>query len=509
MKKNDWEGVSRTLDTRPQWIDWLDFYHGGLLDMRKEMMKIVRDIDPKRALCGITASGGVGKADEAYAAFVWNRSFFGDQGLNGEEIIRRFVAKQRYNLPLRCEDISCVTVGRPPFDTKEKVIARANWDTYQACVLGLEHFNYVFPATDDSAFFDLVYANPRAKVLVKESMRTQFQTRPIALLHSFLTDIYEGKYEYQGISLERWWLMNGLSSAFYLPGNYFEIYSDGSPMDGFDSMKLVIDDGSRVLPKEMVDWLVRYVENGGKLAMICGPAGERSIPAGEEFYLLKRLGYKAVDKLYNIHAEAGQLVFAKDNQVLRKTVSIPVHFWRELEVPKGGALVGRIGKTPGAVVWTYGKGQVFLIGGRPGSVSEAEVLKMFSSRDKNDKDAETTIWSLWGNAQRDCAGISKALIADLGEWAGVRPLFEADPDFSSVIRNGSGKTLIYLYNNGPDKIPVVRLSLPEGRYKAVAETLESSTELGVMDSKAIAAPGIALPLLPKDKLIVLRITPSK
>ncbi|MFZ2654671.1 MAG: beta-galactosidase [Victivallales bacterium] len=506
MKKNDWEGVSRTLDTRPQWIDWLDFYHGGLLDMRKEMMKIVRDIDPKRALCGMTASGGVGRADDVYASLAANRGFYGDTGLNGEEIIRRFVGKQRYNLPLRCEDRDCVTLGRPPFDTKEKVAARANWDAYQSCVLGLDHFNYVFPTTDDSVFFDLVYANPRAKALIKESWRSKFQPRPVALLHSFLTDIYEGKYEYGGISIDRWWLMNGLSSAFYLPGNYFEIYSDGCPMEGFDSMKLVIDDGSRVLPEDMVDRLVKYVENGGRLAMICGPAGERSIPAGEEFGLLKRLGYKAVDKLSNIHFEPGQLVFAKDNQVLRRTVSIPIHFWRELEAPKEGALVGRIGKTPGAVVWPYGKGQVFLIGGRPGSVSEAEVLKMFSIKDKKD---EGTLWSLWGNATRDCAGISKALLGDLAEWAGVPLLFEADPDFSSVMRNDSGKILIYLYNSGPDKIPVVRLSLPEGRYKIEAETLESAVEIGVMDSKAIAAPGIALPLLPKDKFMALRIAPSR
>ena len=509
VKKNDWEGTSRCLDTRSQWIDWLDFYHGGLLGMRQEMMKIVRDIDPKRALCGVTASGGVGRADETYAALVGNRSFYGDQGLNGEEIIRRFVAKQRYRLPLRCEDINCVTLGRPPFDTKEKVVARANWDTYQACVLALEHFNYVFPATDDSAFFDLVYANPRAKALVKEALCTQFQTRPMALLHSFQTDIYEGKYEYQNISIARWWLMNGLSSAFYLPGNYFEIYSDGAPMDGFDTMKLVIDDGSRVLPKPMIDRLVSYVENGGRLAMICGPAGERSIPAGEEFALLKRLGYQAVDKLAAIHAEPNQLVFLKDNPVLRKTVSIPVHFWRELEAPKSGALVGRIGKTPGAVVWPFGKGQVFLIGGRPGSVSEAEVLRMFSSRDNKDKEAEDTIWSLWGNAQRDCASIAKALVGDLAEWAGVPPLFETDADFSSVIRHDSGKTLIYLYNNGPDKVPVVRLPLAEGRYTAVAETLGASTELGVMDAKAIAAPGIALPLLSKDRYMALRLTPAR
>ena len=63
--------------------------------------------------------------------------------------------------------------------------------------------------------------------------------------------------------------MNGLSAAFYNPGNYFEIYSDGAPLDGFDGMKLVIDDGSHVLPATMVDKLVKYVENGGKLALIC------------------------------------------------------------------------------------------------------------------------------------------------------------------------------------------------------------------------------------------------
>jgi hypothetical protein len=171
MQKGDYDLASRMLQVGPEWVDWLEFFHGASLGMREEMMKIVRDNDQIRMICGMNASGGVGLADANYQALLGPDAFYGDQGLNGTEIIRRFVAKQRYNRPLRCEDI--------------------------ACVLGLDHFNYVFPTLDDNVFFNLVYANPKAKSMVDEARESQFAKRPIALLHSFVTDVLEGKIHLQ------------------------------------------------------------------------------------------------------------------------------------------------------------------------------------------------------------------------------------------------------------------------------------------------------------------------
>ena len=501
MQKGDYDLASRMLQAGPEWVDWLEFFHGGSLGMREEMMKIVRDNDRIRMICGINASGGVGLADANYQALILKDALYGDQGLNGAEIIRRFVAKQRYNRSLRCEDINCVTLGRAPFMTKESLIVRSNWDVYQSCVLGLEHFNYVFPTLDDNVFFDLVYANPKAKSMVNEARESRFAKRPIGLLHSFVTDVLEGKYTYNGISIYRWWLMNGLSAAFYNPGNYFEIYSDGAPLDGFDKMKLVIDDGSHVLPYPMVDELVEYVKNGGKLALICGPAGEKTPRSSEEHILLKKLGYTAIDKLKNVNKEVAQLVFLKDNPVLRKTVNIPINNYCELEVPKNGTLVGRVGAVPAAVAWKLGKGEVFLIGGRPGSVREAEVMELF------EKKAADKAWALWANAVRDSEAISKSLLTDLAEWAEVPPLMSIDGDIFAVLREACGnKYLVYMYNHGPELVPVLRMNLPaDSKWKVTALSLDGETALGTFSGQAITAPGVALPKLKHDRFLCVRL----
>lgn len=492
-------------DTRPVWVDYLEFQHSGPLSLRQEMMGIVRKYDRRRMICGMNASGGVGLADANYQALVDQNAFYGDQGLNGAEIIRRFVAKQRYKRPLRVEDISAVTLGRPGFSDREKLTARSHWDIFQACVLGLEHFNYVFPTLDDSIFMNLAFANPHAKRLVNEARESDFVSRRVGLLHSFTTDVLEGKYNYNGISLYRWWLMNGVSAAFYAPGAAYEIYSDGSPLDGFDSMKLILDDGSHILPPAIIDRLVKYVKNGGRLAMICGEAGRKIPGSDEEHLLLKKLGYTAFDKLKQFNAGPDQLVFRLENPVLRQTSGIPVHNWYELEAPKGGSVIGYVGAKPAAVVWNCGKGQVFLIGGRPGAITEAEVMKLFD--EKKDADA----WVLWNNAIRNCTDISRALFRDLSEWAGEPERMSISSDLHAILRkqkNGDSY-LVYIYNPAPAKQASLRVTLPEGkRWKATALTLAGEKTLGTFDSEELANPGIALPLLEKDRFLGIRLEPA-
>ncbi len=497
--------ASTVPDTRPVWVDYLEFRHSGPLSLRKEMMGIVRKYDKQRMICGMNASGGVGLADANYQALVDQDAFYGDQGLNGAEIIRRFVAKQRYRRPLRVEDISAVTLGRHGFTDREKLTARSHWDIFQASVLGLEHYNYVFPTLDDSIFLNLAFANPHAKRLVNEARESDFVSRRVGLLHSFTTDVLEGKYTYNGISVYRWWLMNGLSAAFYAPGAAFEIYSDGSPLDGFDSMKLLLDDGSHILPPAMIDRLVKYVKNGGKLAMICGEAGRKVPGSDEEHLLLKKLGYTAFDKLYQVHTGPDQLVFRLGNPVLRRTSGIPLHSWYELEAPKGGSVIGEVGAKPAAVVWNCGKGEVFLIGGRPGAITEAEVMKLFD--EKKDKDA----WILWNNAVRNCTDLCRNLLRDLSEWAGEPEQMRIDDDLHAVLRkqkNGDNY-LVYIYNPAPPKRTSLRVTLPEGkRWKATVLTLSGEKKLGIVSSEELAAPGIALPLLEKDRFLGIRLEPA-
>lgn len=505
IAEQKYDEASGVLDTRPVWVDYLEFQHSGPLSLRQEMMGIVRKYDKLRMICGMNASGGVGLADANYQALIEPDAFYGDQGLNGSEIIRRFVAKQRYKRPLRIEDISAVTLGRDGFPTRESLVYRSHWDVFQACVLGLEHYNYVFPTLDDSTFLKLAFANPNAKKLINEARESEFVPRKIGLLHSFVSDVLEGKYNYNGISLYRWWLMNGVSAAFYKPGSGFEIYSDGSPLDGFDSMKLILDDGSHILPPAMIDRLVNYVKNGGKLAMICGEAGRRIPGSNEEHLLLKKLGYTAFGKMKTATPGPDQLVFRMGNPVLRRTSGMPLHNWCELEAPEGGSVVGYVGAKPAAVTWKFGKGDVFLIGGRPGAITEAEVMKLF--HDKKEKDA----WVLWNNAVRNCTDLSRSLLRDLSEWAGEPELMSIADDVHGILRkknNGKGY-LAYIFNPEPTKTATLRLNLPAGkRWNVTALTLDGEKNLGTFRSETLAAPGLALPVLEKGRFLGIRFEPA-
>ncbi|MBN1556710.1 MAG: beta-galactosidase, partial [Lentisphaerae bacterium] len=502
---NRWKDVVRVLDTRPIWVDWLDFFHSRPLTWRIDMMEKARSVGERRILSGVNASGGVGKADEILAAIERHDGFFGDQGLEGiNAFVRRLIADRRYGLPLRLEDHSPLTIGRPKFDTRDDIVARVNLDMFHAAALGVKHFSYVFPVLDDSAAFELLVRNDRTRTLIKEASRTEFVTRPVGLLHSYLTDRLEGRYVFDGISLYRWWSMYGTMAAMTQPGQYAEVFSDGSDLGPLKEMKVVFDDASRVLPAAAVDALVAYVAQGGKLVLLAG-SGERIYRGDDNWPLLRRLGYEETQALTERNRSAANLVFMKGNPVLRRMASLPVHFWSALSVPEGGEVVGRIGGQAGAVVWPHGKGRVLLLAGLPGSIPEQDVQWMFVRWRESNKTEYTQVWDVWWNAERELGAIYADLLPDMAEWAGVEPLFELPGDFRAVLRRTEDTRFVYLLNTGPEQTPVLRIDLPDGAYHAEADTLTEATELGRVTADVLRAPGLALPSLPRDRFMAVRL----
>lgn len=498
---------TRVLNYEKDWLDWLDFYHQNLLDMRVEMMKIVRKYDSKRGIGGVNATGGVGKADETLKAMVDHDAFYGDQGLNTNHLVRRLVAKQQYGLKLRHEDHSPLTIGRGKFNNKT-IIDHSDWLVFQCTFLGLEHFNYVFTVWDNSPFWNRVFANPRAKKIVKEASKTDFVERKVAYLHSFLTDTLEGKYDYQGISIYRWWLMNGFSEAMMEPGNYFEIMSLGGNLSRLKDMKLAIDDSSRVMSKSAMNKMVSFVENGGKLVLFAA-SGEKLVDQEGDFELLKRLKYGDTNGLTRRELNSANLIFSNNNGVFRRTVSIPVNFWCGLNVPQGGKALGYIDEKVGAVSWPHGKGEVVLIAGLPGAIPESLGLDLFEKFKASGKKKFKNFSQVWGNAQRELGQITEMLTVDLAEWAGVPLQFQLNTDFLAGLKVKDGVRYIYMYNKGPDQIPVLRIDLPKGNYQVTCQTLSDSIELGKHKSVDIAAPGIRLPKLNSKRFMMVKIIPEK
>lgn len=496
----------RELDLRPAWVDWLDFYHDGLEGMRREMMAVVRGLDQRRGIDGTNASGGIGHADRAFADLAAGGACSGDQGLNNLNHLRRLVAKLRHGVPLRLEDIASVTIGRG-FDA-QSIVGRCDWDVFLLAQLGADHFSYVFPTWDASPFWDRVFANPRARRLVKEAQAAAVPPRAAGWLHSFASDVYSGRYHYEGIAIQRWWMMGGISAALSAPGQWVEPWSDGCPDTGFADLRVLFDDGSRVLPGAMVDRLVAWVEAGGRL-VLTGEAGERTLDRPDQRWeLLRRLGYGPTDGLDRRTLAPQVLVLKRDNPVFRRTVSLPVQAWAPLTVPAGGTMLGTLGEAVGAVLWPHGKGQVVLLAGVPGSIPEATVQTMMARRDKK-PESEALLWGLWGNAERELGGIAGSLLADTAEWAGVAPQFQLDEGFVATLRQRGEDRLVVLYNQGPARTPVLRIPLPTGTaWLASAESLESSTDLGRIGAAQAAAPGIALPEVGRDRVLAVRLVPA-
>lgn len=512
--KGDFAALTTVLDTRPQWTDWLDFYHGRLLDFRVGMMQTVRNLDQARGICGVNACGGVGKADETFKALKQYNAFYGDQGANLiNNHFRRLVAK-RYGLQLRLEDIAPVTPGRNGFDLNNAV-DRCNHNAFIFSLIAPEHINYVFATRDNSPYWQRVFSNPVAKKIFKDASRSELVMRPVGYLHSFRTDVLAGKYNYGGISLYRWWLMGGISEALSRPGQMLGCYSDGNDLSDIGSLKLLIDDGSRVLARPVVDRLVKYVEEGGRL-MLLSTSGEEidGEPQAPKFELLRRLGYGDTAGLAERDPSVGILVMNGDNPVFRTTTILPLHFRSTLKVPQGGTLLGLIGKKPGAVAWKLGKGEVVLLGGLPGGQPEAVVQEVFTRWQETPADKRKPAdspWPQWRNAERELNRELAMLVADLSEWAGVQPLFEVNGDLLGCMRQAGSERMVYLFNQGPELMPVLRIPLTEGKYRVTTASLElqnATGDLGVFTAATLAAPGVALPKLGKDRYLMVRITPE-
>ena len=500
-KRKDFKAMVSVVDTRPQWLDWLDFYHQGLLDFRVNMMKLVRKYDNKRGISGVSATGGVGKADLTFKKTAEYDGFYGDQGLNILHHVRRLIAKRRYGLRLRHEDIAPVTVGRRGL-TAETIVDRANWNMFQISLLGAEHFNYVFTAWTNSPYWDQVFANPRAKRLVKQSSKAKLISRKVGYTHSFKTDILAGKYDYQGISIYRWWMMNGFSKALLFPGNFFEMFSDGCDLSEVDNMKVMIDDGSRVITPEAKDKLISFVKNGGKLVLLV-TSGERTLGSSKKYELLQALGYKNTVGLLQRKYNSAMLVFSKNNPVFGRTVSLPLHNRAILNVPEKGIILGRVGTDVGAVVWPCGKGQVVLIGGMPGSITEDRIQTLWSGKSKAEK---KKAGPLWADAERELGSIATDITRDVAEWADVPAQFSLPDRFRSCIKQDGDKLLVYIYNNGPADRGVLRIPNLKGNYKVSVETLNKEYKLGTYNAEKISIPGISLPLLGKWRYMVVRLS---
>ena len=524
--KEDVEGMARVLDTRPVWRDYLEFMHDAVVDIRRAMFEQIRRWDDKRGLEGMGSEPGVGKADATWAVRKQYNSFDGDTGINLIHYVRRLAARQRYGLAMRYEDIQTVQPGRSGFDL-EGVRDRGNWDIFQACLLGSAQFNYVFPTWDNSPFWDGVFANPRARQLVKEAAKSQLETAPMGYLHSFETDVYEGTYGFGNISVYRWWLMNGFSEAWCASGRFPQVFSAGGPLDGLDQMKVVFDDGSRVLPAAAVAQLVRYVEQGGRLVLLA-TSGERTEGSDESrFELLEQLGYADIKGLLPRRTGPADLVFhrfetldttgqrlsdAEQKQNVgfgSETVSMPVQFYSRLSAPQGGQVIGLIGVDPGAVVWPHGKGQVLLIAGEPGGVLESTHRRWSASADPAQKAMAA---QLWKDAPTEIARIAGGLWSDAAVWAGVRAEVRVDgTHMCYALRSDGPKRMIYLYNGGDTPCsPLVSVTRRDGQTKTIqaeVESLDGLTVLGPVDVATLAA-GLRVPEVPPHRLAVLRLRQS-
>jgi hypothetical protein len=295
------------------------------------------------------------------------------------------------------------------------------------------------------------------------------------------------------------------------PGNFFEIFSAGGPLHELNRMKIVIDDDSRVLPESTVETLVNYVRNGGKLVLIA-ESGEVTLHRKGRFELLKRLGYNNTKSLTSRISTPAMLIFKKGNPVFRKTIAIPVHYYAELTLPENSTILGYIGEKPGAILWPYGKGQVVLIAGLPGSITEGRIQKLWSLwRQTPPKERKKLVnpWPLWANAERELGQVITSLTRDLSEWAGVTPQFKLNNDFDACLRRNGRTRLIYMYNNGPGQVPVLRINLPEGTYGFQVENLEKELQHGEINSNRLSAPGMKLPVLHSGRFMLVRIRPLR
>ncbi|HEY3378446.1 MAG TPA: beta-galactosidase [Armatimonadota bacterium] len=501
--RKEYAAMARVLDTRPAWRDYLDFLQvDGVMGVHIGLNDLVHRLDPLRGIEGIHCSLGVGAADDTLKALAREGAYYGETGMQAIHYTRTLIAKQRYGLPGRHEDSSTLSPSRFPL---EQVDARSQWDMFQNCIYGTEHFNFVFPTWEKSRFFDTVFANPRAKALAKEAATASLISRPVAHLHCFTTDNLEGNYSFNGISVYRWWIMNAFSRAMLQPGEFFEPFSAAGPLRDLDRMKLVIDDGTRVMTPEVLARLVRFVKKGGKLVMT--PATGERVTGDESsnYPLLTALGYGDTHGLHALNYGRGTIAFSAGNGVFRSLRALPVHDYAALVPPPGAAVVGTIAGTPGAVSWAYGAGRVLLLAGLPGSISAADYEVAAQADDAATK---KTAGAIWTDAETELGQVLPALTHDLGEWAQVPPTFDITGTFSACDKQAGAVRLIYLYNRGEACAPTLRVQLAPRTYTMELASLTATVPLKPVTAAELAR-GIALPVLVPERLYVVRLRPAK
>lgn len=502
-ERNDFVDATRVLDTRPQWEDYLTFFHeDGILRWREGLVALVRSLDPNRGFDGTDASAGVGAADQTLADVAKYGGSEGDENIESKQYIRRFIPKLQYGIPSRYEDSSPVTPGRINVDFTE----HSNWDAFEACFVGANQFNYAFPTWDTSPFFDLMYSNPRAQKMVKLAAASSIVSLPIADLHSFVTDTHEGEYVLNGISAYRWWVMNGFSRAMLEPGRFFTPFSEGGDLSKLDTMQVVVDDGSRIMSQSTIDRLVRFTKSGGKLVLLAG-SGERL--AGEPtstYPLLRALGYGDVSSLSTVNPGVAQLVFHQQNGVFSELGSLPVYDYRVLNTPKGGSVLGTINGLTGAVEWTVGTGSVILLAGSTGSITAATFSELAHSADPAVRKANDSTFS---DAVNEQGQIVCPMMRDLMRWAGIAPLFTVDADYYACLRRQDRTNLVYLYNPGSDSAAVLRIPLPgQARYRVSFDSLTESRAIGQFTGAQLESPGISLPAIKHAQTVLVRVIPE-
>lgn len=527
QEQGDYRRMTRVLDTRRIWTDYLEFYHGNIAEMRERIFALVRHEDHKRGISGINANGGVGPAERHWELRKAYRAFDGDQGINIPHYVRRLVSSQRYGLPRRHEDIAPLSPGRRGA-TEAGIVDRANWTAFQHCTLGTRQFNYVFPITDGSPYWDEVFANPRARSIIKQAGAAESATVPAAYLHSFRTDRLQGVYKYQNISLHRWWMMNAVSVAWIRTGGIPQVFSADGPLDGLEQAKVIVDSGSRVLPRRTIDRLVDYVAGGGRL-LLFATAGERTSDDPQaRFELLQRLGYEDVQRLTPRSHDPAALVFRAPPVLARtglrgidtgsppepvfgsRTAGMPVQFHSELTVPEGGHAIGWIGAEVGAVRWPHGEGEVILLAGEPGSVTEASVYEM---RESGQTDNPRL---LWANGQHELNRVIHTLWADALNWGDVTPPFKVDggTDLVFSVRRHGGDRLIYFYNHAWEPVrPRLRMNARSATrsamsYQATWSGLQHEQTLTTVGLEQLRGGGLLLPELGAKRFAVLRLSPA-
>lgn len=500
-REKAWREAVTSIDPSPAWEDYLDFYHSRLREVRRTMMEIVRANDTKRAVSGMNATGGVGHADATFADFARNQAFYGDQGINLIHYVRRLVAQRRYGLDLRHEDIAPVTIGRRDF-TRENINDRVDWDMFQLTAIGVAHFNYVFTVWSSSPFWDRLFSNPRAKALCKEAEKMAVDTVPAGYLHSFTTDVRLGRYNYQGISYFRWWTMNAISAQMLKPGGFVEIFSDGCDLTPLAEMRCVFDDGSSVMPSAAVAALTDFVKNGGRL-LIFNVTNEYTLGhPGEEYRLLRNLGYKDIAALSRRTCGNAEIKFTDGNGIFKKLKSLPVHDYSALTAPEGGKVLGTIGGVPAAVAWKYGQGEAVLLAGVPGVSHEPAVAALANEPDAGKRAVLSSDY--WKRSEPELGAVWGGLLADWMAYSGIEPAYRLTGGSRTLMRKAPGKYMVYLYTE-KEESPRLNLYGLSGRWRVTQETLDRRGDSYEVDGGILGSAGIQLGRLPAKRFMAVRL----